>query len=119
MIALLADENFPIASVVRLRSDGFDIVAISELAPGMPDVDVLSTACEQNRVLITFDRDFGELIYRDLAPVPPGVIYLRVTASSAEEPARVVADLLGDSSFEILGRFSVVTGDGVRQRALR
>jgi predicted nuclease of predicted toxin-antitoxin system len=118
VIALLADENFSLASVARLRSDGFDVVAISELAPGMPDVDVLRIACEQNRVLITFDRDFGELIYRDLAPVPPGVIYLRIAASSPEEPAKVVADLLGDASVEILGRFSVVTGDGVRQRAL-
>jgi hypothetical protein len=84
VIALLADENFPLASVAR-----------------------------------TFDRDFGELIYRDLAPVPPGVVYLRVAASSPEEPAQVIADLPADTSLEILGRFSVVTADGVRQRALR
>jgi predicted nuclease of predicted toxin-antitoxin system len=118
LIALLADENFPIASVARLRTSGFDVVAISEVARGAPDVDVLRMAREQNRVLITFDRDFGELIYRDLAPVPPGVIYLRVAVSSPEEPAQVITDLLTDSSFELLGRFSVVTGDGVRQRAL-
>ncbi|HVG45832.1 MAG TPA: DUF5615 family PIN-like protein [Longimicrobium sp.] len=118
MIALLADENFPIASIALLRTSGFDVASISEIARGAPDVDVLRIAREQNRVLITFDRDFGELIYRDLAPVPPGVIYLRVTVSSSEGPAQVVANLLSDTSFEILGRFSVVTGDGVRQRAL-
>jgi predicted nuclease of predicted toxin-antitoxin system len=119
VIALLADENFPLASVARLRIAGFGVASISELARGAPDVDVLGIACEQNRVLITFDRDFGELIYRDLAPVPPGVIYLRVAASSPDQPAQVIADLLADPSLEVFGRFSVVTGDGVRQRALR
>jgi len=118
VIGLLADENFPLPSVVRLRTAGFDVVAISEFARGAPDVDVLRFAREQNRVLVTFDRDFGELIYRDLAPVPPGVIYLRVVATSPEHPARIVADLVSDPSLQILGRFSVVTGDGVRQRAL-
>jgi predicted nuclease of predicted toxin-antitoxin system len=118
VIALLADENIPSASVGHLRTTGFDGVAISEVARGAPDVDVLRIAREQLRVLVTFDRDFGELIYRDLAPVPPGVIYLRMVATSPEQPAQVVVELIADPSIEILGRFSVVTGDGVRQRAL-
>src|ERR1044071_4563221 len=88
VIALLADENFSIASVARLRASGFDVGAVAEVARGAADVDILRMAREQNRVLITFDRDFGELIYRDLAPVPPGVIYLRVAVSSPEEPAK-------------------------------
>ena len=71
-----------------LRTAGYDVASFAELARGAPDVDVLRISCEQNRVLITFDRDFGELIYRDLAPLPPGVIYLRVAASSPEEPHR-------------------------------
>lgn len=119
MTPLLADENFPLASVGRLRSAGFDVAAVAEIARGAPDLDVLVMAREQSRVLVTFDRDFGELVYRDLAPIPPGVIYLRVAASSPEEPAQVVVDLLADASLQILGRFTVVTADGVRQRALR
>ena len=71
----------------------------------------------RKRVLVTQDRDFGELIYRDLAPVPPGVLYLRLLGSP-ESPADVLISLLGDPSFVVLGRFSVITRDGVRQRAL-
>ena len=86
MIRLLADENVPLASVDWLRAGGFDVASISEDAAGAPDVDVLRMAREEERVLITFDRDFGELVYRHASPVPPGIIYLRVPPASPEAP---------------------------------
>jgi predicted nuclease of predicted toxin-antitoxin system len=115
---LLADENIPLASVALLRNNGYDVLAISEHAPGIADVDILRLAREQDRVLVTFDRDFGELVYRDLAPVPPAIIYLRLPPSTPEEPGRTIAALLADGEVQIAGRFSVVTPDGIRQRAL-
>lgn len=118
MTRLLADENLPFASVVLLRSKGYDVLAISEHAPGTADVDILRLAREQDRVLVTFDRDFGELVYRDLAPVPPAIIYLRLPPSTPDEPGRLIAALLADETLQITGRFSVVTPDGLRQRAL-
>lgn len=75
-------------------------------------------ACESERVLVTFDRDFGGLIYRDLAPVPPGVIYLRIPDHSPEALALVLLSFLGDPEAVVVGRFSVLTTDTVRQRAL-
>jgi predicted nuclease of predicted toxin-antitoxin system len=118
VIPLLADENFPLASVAWLRGEGFDVTAISELAPGALDGDVLRMARETGRVLLTFDRDFGELVYRELAPVPSGIVSLRVTAHTPEYPGQLVARLLSDSSVQVVGRCSVVTRDGVRQRPL-
>ena len=118
MIRLLADENIPLPSIRRLRAEGFDVAAITELQPGADDLTVLRTAREQQRLLVTFDRDFGELIFRDIAPVPPGVIYLRFTPTHLEEPAEIVAALLTDAAVQLLGRFSVVTRDHLRQRDL-
>jgi predicted nuclease of predicted toxin-antitoxin system len=117
MIRLLADENLSRATVEKLRTAGFDVAFIMEDARGAPDVEVLRIAKEQDRVLVTQDRDFGELIYRDLAPVPPGVLFLRLLGSP-EAPANVLINLLKDPSFVFLGRFSVISRDGVRQRAL-
>jgi predicted nuclease of predicted toxin-antitoxin system len=118
VIKLLADENVPLPTVWRLREDGFDVSSMSELNPGVDDLEVLRTARQEQRILITFDRDFGELIFRDLAPVPPGVVYLRVLASYPEEPAGILADLLSNGEIDVAGRFTVVTRDHVRQRDL-
>lgn len=104
--------------VSHLRSAGYDIAAIAEESPGAPDVDVLRIARDSDRVLITFDRDFGELIYRHLAPVPPGVIYLRVPSPSPAHVVAILLTFLEDPEAIIPGRFSVLTSDTVRQRAL-
>lgn len=119
MIRLLADENVAAATVRRLRAEGHDTAYIAELSPAADDLEVLRTAREQERVLLTFDSDFGELIFRDLAPVPPGVVYLRLVASHPEEPAEIVIDLLSRiPADQLLGRFSVVTREHLRQRDL-
>jgi predicted nuclease of predicted toxin-antitoxin system len=60
----LADENISTKVVSNLRNKGIDIISIKEVASGISDESVLETANNQKRVLITFDDDFGELIYR-------------------------------------------------------
>lgn len=60
MTRFLADENVPRASILLLRQHGLDIRSIGEDAPGTPDARVLKEAHDEDRVLITFDRDFGE-----------------------------------------------------------
>jgi predicted nuclease of predicted toxin-antitoxin system len=57
----LADENFPGDAVTSLRSVGHDVVWIRTEAPGTTDQDVLARSLEDARVLLTFDKDFGEL----------------------------------------------------------
>ena len=60
----VADENLDWPIIVQLRADGHTIIAVVELAPGISDPDVLGIANQQNAVLITADKDFGELIHR-------------------------------------------------------
>jgi predicted nuclease of predicted toxin-antitoxin system len=58
---LLADENFPSAGVEALNAAGADIVSVRSAAPGLSDSEVLAWAVREQRVLLTFDKDFGEL----------------------------------------------------------
>ncbi len=74
---LLANENFPLVSVQLLRQAGYEIASITEDSPGIEDPEVLARAVDEQRIILTFDRDYGELIYRFRLPPPKGVIYLR------------------------------------------
>jgi predicted nuclease of predicted toxin-antitoxin system len=115
----LANENFPLKSVRLLRQDGHDVIAIIEDMPGAKDLAVLDRAHEENRILLTFDRDYGDLIFRRKLPAPQGVIYLRFVPSSPEEPAEWMRRLLSLPGSDLIGRFTVLERRRVRQRMLR
>ena len=61
---LCANENIPKDCVFRLRQSGYDVLWIRETSPGCPDVSVIDRALAEDRVLITFDKDFGDLVFR-------------------------------------------------------
>lgn len=113
---LLADENVPFPTIRLLREAGFDIEAIIEVARGSSDHEVLHLATEHDRIIVTFDRDFGELVYRRGSSVPPGIIYLRLSPADPEEPGRVLMKLFTMAEVQFEGRFTVVHPDRVRQR---
>ncbi len=108
----------PLASVDKLYEEGFDIVSLSRLSPGIDDASVLQLARKQGRVLITFDRDYGELIYRRGLLVPVSVIYMRFIPSSALEPADILAPLFAQGESVVVGSFIVLDRDGFRRRPL-
>lgn len=114
----LANENFPLLSLQRLREENYDIVAIAEISPGIEDREVLAWAASEERVILTFDRDYGELVYRlDLKP-PSGVLYFRYQPLSPLEPAQQILMMLQEGRLEFNGRFTVVERQQVRQRPL-
>jgi len=114
----LADEDLPLASVRRLRGLGYDIAAIAEDSPGATDWEALARATHEDRIVLTFDRDYGELIYRKRLPSPVGVIYFRFDPLTPEEPAEHVLRLLATSGLSLEGKFTVVERRQVRQRPL-
>lgn len=99
---LLADENLPLASVQYLRSKGLDVLSIGEDNPSIRDQEVMRLAIEQERTLLTFDRDFGELIFREGIKPEKGVIYLRLDSYRPDEPVKLIELLInsGDHEFE-------------------
>lgn len=117
-LKLLANENLPMISVHALRRTGLDILAISETSPGLKDEVVLKLSKEQSRALMTFDRDYGELVYRRRMPCPPAIIYLRFDPASPIEPAHIVQQFLARTESELDGYFFVLNRDSVRKRLL-
>lgn len=117
----LANENFPLASVERLREAGHDVLAVVEWLSGATDTEVLAHAARERRILLTFDRDYGELIFRRRKPVPLGVIYLRLAPESPDSPAEIllaVEALAAVRGWSLEGHFVTVTPQTVRLRKL-
>lgn len=114
---LLANENLPLDLVDALRSAGHEVTWIRTAAPGLDDKSVLAKAVAEDRLLITFDKDFGELAFRLGLPITSGVILCRVSANSGMDAAvKVVAAL--NSRQDWPGHFSVIDEQRVRMRRL-
>lgn len=116
-IRLLLNENFPAPSVALLRESGFDVLSIAESLAGTKDEDVLSLAVREQRWLVTFDRDYGDLLFAHGYPSPPAVILLRVPSYRPTEPAAWIVALSRNAQ-DCLGRFTVFNGSTVRSRPL-
>jgi len=114
---LLADENFPGEAVEALRRHGHDVYWVSSHNPGMSDREVLSIAQSLNRVLLTFDKDFGELAYRSGLPASSGVILFRITPQSPALIAHIAVSAL-DARQDWEGHFAVVEEDRIRMTPL-
>lgn len=114
----LANENFPKASVIKLRHAGYDVAAVAEDMAGAKDREVLARAVRENRIILTFDRDYGELIYRLRQPAPDGVVYLRFDPATPEEPCDRLLGILSIPELILAGSFTVVDRQRVRQRSL-
>ncbi len=114
---LLANENFAGSAVKALRARGHDVVWIREESPGISDPEVLARAVREDRVLLTFDKDFGELAFRAQRPISSGIVLFRIRKPSASYIAAVVVQLI-DSAGPWAGLFSVVEDTRIRRRPL-
>jgi predicted nuclease of predicted toxin-antitoxin system len=101
--------------VEQLRQDGYHVSYIAEFAPSVSDDDVLRLANDQGALLLTVDKDFGELVFR-LNRVAHGVVLARLERLSPDTKARVVANAFRDHGHEMLQSFSVITPGLVRIR---
>ncbi|MDR3605327.1 MAG: DUF5615 family PIN-like protein [Syntrophaceae bacterium] len=79
---LLANENFPREAIEALRQDGHDVIWVRTEFPGVSDGEVLAYAEAENRIVVTFDKDFGELAFRSGLRISSGVILFRITPRS-------------------------------------
>ncbi len=114
---LLADECCHGDVVRALRAAGHDVVSVGEDAPSTADTDVLEQAHAAQRILITDDKDFGELAVRLLRP-SSGVILMRTQTIDPQFEARRLLELLGDYGAELEHMFCVVEDNRFRVRAL-
>ena len=113
---LLANENFPLKSVTYLQEKGFDIKAIGIDNPSIKDSEVMDIAIQEQRLILTFDRDYGELIFKHNYRPEKGVIYLRLDEYLPDEPGQLIENLLANNNFDFENALTVVDRNGIRQR---
>ena len=114
---LCANENLPGDCVTALREAGHDVLWIRESIPGACDEVVLARALAEGRLLLTFDKDFGALVFGRGHTASTGIILFRISQSSAQAVAASVTRLLHSRS-DWIGHFSVVDDHTVRMRPL-
>ena len=112
---ILADENIDLPILDRLRKDGYNVLSIREMQPGMTDEEVINIANKQGALLLTSDKDFGELVFRQRR-VSYGILLIRLAGLPTQHKGEIVATAINKHSDELIGNFTVVTSRTVRIR---
>ena len=111
----LADENVDQQIVDRLREDGHNVLYVAELAPGISDDAVFVQANQQESLLLTADKDFGELVFRQNR-IAQGVILIRLAGLSPIAKALDVSAVIHAHARELSSAFTVISPGLVRIR---
>lgn len=114
---LLAEENIPAEAVEALRRDGHDVRWVRTEIPGSKDDNVLALALLEERVLLTFDKDFGELAFKFGLSARCGVVLLRFAPASPHAAANTILAAL-KARDDWSGHFSVIELDRIRMTEL-
>ena len=102
---------------LRLRQEGHNVRSIAEMDPGISDDVVLSLANQEADVLLTADKDFGELVYRQ-GRLMSGILLVRLAGLSPARKADIVASAINRHSTELQGAFAVLAPGSFRIRRL-
>lgn len=96
-----------------LKQNNFDVISVIETMPGKKDTDILNIAFAQNRILITNDKDFGDIVFQKNYQ-HCGIILLRLKNYSAENKIKVIKDLFDSNLNNLFGNFIVVTDINIK-----
>lgn len=112
----LTDEGVDRQIVERLRQDGHAVAYVAEMEPGISDESVLELARQDSLALLTSDKDFGELVYRQ-SLLTSGVVLIRLSGLSPEKKSSTVSSAISSKSSEFVPEtFSVISPGRVRIR---
>lgn len=112
---LLCDEGVERQVVEALRSDGHEVSYVAEMSPGISDEEVLERSITDEAVLVTADKDFGELVFRQKR-VHHGILLVRLHGLEPEEKGRIAATAVAEHGKELVDAFSVVEEGRLRIR---
>jgi predicted nuclease of predicted toxin-antitoxin system len=113
---IVADENVPRQIVEGLRTAGHLVEAIAELSPRADDDEVLARSARSQALLLTQEKDFGELVYRT-GRSSHGVLLLRLEGLSPARKTQLVLSVFEEFGSELVGAFAVLTPRQLRIRS--
>jgi predicted nuclease of predicted toxin-antitoxin system len=113
-LKFLLDVNVGTTIAEAVAGDGHDVVRVSLLTPRAEDSAILAQAVEEGRVLISYDSDFTDLIYRDGEPAPPAIIYIRFQPADVAALAPRILDVVANEGLQ--GHMVVIGPRETRRR---
>jgi predicted nuclease of predicted toxin-antitoxin system len=113
----LANENVTATVIRELRQRGHDVLSVKESMRSEADDVILARAQAEKRIVVTHDKDFGELAFRSQLPASCGIILVRLTGADRDNDNRRILEAL-ESRSDWAGHFAVVTDDRIRVRPL-
>lgn len=114
-LKLLFDVGVSKKAEIYFKENGFDVLAVRDINPFMADKDILKLAVEEERLVITMDKDFGELVFNS-KDVHSGVLLLRMEDADWKHKTNVLSEIFLNYSEEIKGSFSVYQDKKLRIR---
>lgn len=112
----LANENFPAPSIQLIRNSNYKVLSIQENCPGILDEEVLQIAIDNTLIILTFDKDYGELIFRYKIMNPPAVVFFREKGQSPIFAGEFLVSTLQSASMNFENAFTVIEKQNIRQR---
>ncbi|MFN8441734.1 MAG: DUF5615 family PIN-like protein [Caldilineaceae bacterium] len=118
MPKFIVDECAGVVVATFLRSQGFDTVSISEESPQTSDLDILHRSVAEQRIIVTNDKDFGDMVFRD-HHAHAGILLLRLSDDTVATKLRVLKSVLNQYRDQLDRHFVVATERNIRIRSLR
>jgi len=97
------------------KSQGYDIKSVRDINPRMADREILKIASLEKRMVVTMDKDFGELIYNSKMS-HSGVLLLRFEGITSEQKVKVVKNIMNNYSDMLNNKFCVYKSNKLRIR---
>ncbi|MBP9689710.1 MAG: DUF5615 family PIN-like protein [Bacteroidia bacterium] len=115
-MVIIADENIEQLLIEKLKQH-FEVVSIYESCRGITDTEIARLASEKNAIILTEDKDFGDLVFIH-NQVHLSVVLLRYSFNERHELYQVVINLFKQKPSELIGKFTTVTSKKIRSRNL-
>ena len=109
----LADESCDFRVVRVLRTSGHDVIAVCDIAPRADDADIIELAAHDGRIVLTEDKDFGQLVYAHGHPTS-GVVFIRYPANARAGLAADIIKLVDQKGRRLSGGFVVAEPGRIR-----
>lgn len=113
----LADESVDRQIVDALREDDYAVLYVTEMDPGISDDEVLDKAEKGSAILITADKDFGELVFRQQR-ITKGVVLVRLAGLLPSKKAEIASSMIKKHLDAIQNAFSVISPNAIRIRRI-